>query len=155
MDEKTLARFLAKVDKNGPVPAHAPELGPCWLWCGPDGTPYMTPRGYAARQSYALHVEPIADGLYALHRCDNGHLGCVNPDHLYPGTPARNARDRRERPKPGDTGGRPRRGPDLRPTISIRMDPDLLTCLDEAARRSGQSRTEYVEAAIRAALAGC
>src|ERR1035437_916757 len=25
-------RFWAKVDRNGPVPAHRPELGPCWVW---------------------------------------------------------------------------------------------------------------------------
>ncbi len=27
-------RFWAKVDKNGPVSAHAPSLGQCWLWTG-------------------------------------------------------------------------------------------------------------------------
>jgi hypothetical protein len=26
------ARFWAKVNKDGPVPAHRSELGPCWLW---------------------------------------------------------------------------------------------------------------------------
>ena len=25
-------RFWAKVNKNGPVPAAKPELGPCWAW---------------------------------------------------------------------------------------------------------------------------
>jgi hypothetical protein len=25
-------RFWAKVDKNGPIPAYRPDLGPCWLW---------------------------------------------------------------------------------------------------------------------------
>ncbi len=25
-------RFWSKVDKDGPVPAHRPDLGPCWLW---------------------------------------------------------------------------------------------------------------------------
>src|SRR6478609_5365672 len=27
-------RFWKKVDKNGPIPAHRPELGPCWIWTG-------------------------------------------------------------------------------------------------------------------------
>src|SRR5689334_9990705 len=27
-------RFWCKVDKNGPIPAHRPDLGPCWLWIG-------------------------------------------------------------------------------------------------------------------------
>jgi hypothetical protein len=26
--------FWAKVDKNGPIPAHAPELSECWIWLG-------------------------------------------------------------------------------------------------------------------------
>lgn len=25
-------RFWEKVNKDGPVPAYAPELGPCWIW---------------------------------------------------------------------------------------------------------------------------
>ena len=25
-------RFWRKVDKNGPIPEHRPELGPCWVW---------------------------------------------------------------------------------------------------------------------------
>ena len=25
-------RFWSKVDKNGPIPSHRPELGPCWIW---------------------------------------------------------------------------------------------------------------------------
>jgi len=24
----------SRIDKNGPVPEYAPELGPCWLWLG-------------------------------------------------------------------------------------------------------------------------
>lgn len=26
------SRFWAKVNKAGPIPAHRPDLGPCWLW---------------------------------------------------------------------------------------------------------------------------
>ena len=42
-------RFWAKVDKNGPVPAHRPELGPCWIW-----TAARFKRGYGK-----FGVEPI------------------------------------------------------------------------------------------------
>jgi hypothetical protein len=46
---KTLEeRFWEKVDKNGPVPAHRPELGPCWVW----GT-----IGHLVRRETWQHVE--------------------------------------------------------------------------------------------------
>jgi hypothetical protein len=42
-------RFWKKVDKNGPVPAHRPELGPCWLWTGAlVGRGYRVGLGYGA-----------------------------------------------------------------------------------------------------------
>lgn len=34
-------RFWSKVDRNGPVPEHRPDLGPCWLW-----TAYVDAHGY-------------------------------------------------------------------------------------------------------------
>jgi hypothetical protein len=39
--ENHLRRLWAKVNKNGPVPAHSPGLGPCWLWTG-----YTSGNGY-------------------------------------------------------------------------------------------------------------
>src|SRR5688572_13460471 len=30
----TRERFWSRVDKCGPTPSHAPELGACWLWTG-------------------------------------------------------------------------------------------------------------------------
>jgi hypothetical protein len=38
---------------------------------------------------------PIKEGFQALHHCDN--KSCVNPDHLYEGTPSDNQTDRIER----------------------------------------------------------
>ena len=29
-----IAKFWDRVDKDGPVPAHVPHLGPCWEWTG-------------------------------------------------------------------------------------------------------------------------
>ena len=29
-----LERLRARVDKNGPVPAHVPHVGACWIWQG-------------------------------------------------------------------------------------------------------------------------
>jgi hypothetical protein len=86
MDQRTAARFASKIDKHGPVPAHRPELGPCWVW---QGTPGDNGYGYfwyegkkrlAHRFSYQEHVGPIPDGHEIDHLCRNRL--CVNPAHL-------------------------------------------------------------------------
>ena len=72
MDEKTIARFWSKVDKNGPVPAHCPELGPCWVWTGEKRKGYgrLKIDGHAR----TAHVEawkqwrgPVPEGHGVLH----------------------------------------------------------------------------------------
>ena len=93
MDEKTLARFWAKVDRNGPVPAHMPRLGPCWVWTASTRNGYgqLTIDGrvpYAHRVGWQLQHGPIPDGLWVLHRCDNPP--CVRGSHLHLGDQSRN-----------------------------------------------------------------
>lgn len=91
-------RFWSKVDKDGPIPAHAPELGPCWVW-----TAAVGPHGYgmfriggtmrrAHRVAYGLGhgVDPSEAGV--LHRCDN--TACVRPTHLFLGDQLANHQDR-------------------------------------------------------------
>jgi HNH endonuclease len=85
-------RFWNQVDKNGPIPAHVPHLGKCWIWTGRRGK-----GGYgvihktasdssilAHRFSYDLaNADAPAGGLLVCHKCDVRL--CIRPDHLFVG----------------------------------------------------------------------
>ena len=84
--QPTATRFWSKVDKDGPIPAHRPELGPCWMW-----TAYTDRKGYgqfrlngktinAHRWPYEQAHGQIPDGLQPDHLCRNPP--CVRDDHL-------------------------------------------------------------------------
>lgn len=91
--EQAEAAFWAKVDFDGPVPAHRPDLGPCWLWTGG-----LFTTGYGAvrwerrmrtAHSVAWELEHGPATLFVLHECD------VRPfiRHLFEGTQADNMAD--------------------------------------------------------------
>lgn len=61
----------------------------------------------ASRLSYYLHFGPIPDKMFICHHCDNP--SCINPDHLYCGTPKKNMEDKVKRGRQhrpiGETNG--------------------------------------------------
>jgi len=102
-------RFWSKVDKAGPTPQHAPQLGPCWQWIASvDTTGYGQISDDSRRLRKANRVAweftcGPTRGLHVLHRCDNRR--CVRPDHLFLGTDADNAKDRDAKNRGGNRRG--------------------------------------------------
>lgn len=94
-----LEKFRLRVDPNGPIPLHVPELGPCSVWLAGrnrQGYGRFVPPGakktvFAHRWIWERLHGPIPNGLNVLHKCD--FPPCVRDEHLFLGTLADNHAD--------------------------------------------------------------
>lgn len=143
-------RFWEKVSKDGPIPPHRPELGPCWLWTGGinhqrGGYGMFALRKGVIRRSHRIAWElesgPVPDGLWVLHRCDNPP--CVRPGHLFLGTPRDNIDDMitKGRSNPAQGSARPQARLSEADVLAIRAARAQGATGAELARQYGVHRS--------------
>lgn len=118
----------------------------CWEWTGrknKGGYGAMVVNGKslrAHRLAFQIYSKPLGDDQLACHHCDNP--SCVNPDHLYAGTPQSNADDKVARGR----CHRPKYGPEILPgeTNAIsKLSDDAVRKIREL-HKSGSATNKHI-----------
>ena len=88
---------VEKVNQNGPIPEHRPELGPCWEWMATRSKGYgwvkIGGKGQSThRVAWQFLVGSVPPGMKLDHQCHN--RACVRPAHLRVATHKQNIEHR-------------------------------------------------------------
>ena len=96
------------------------------------------------RASFKLFKGPITNGLCVLHHCDNPK--CVNPLHLYLGTPRDNANDmvKRDRQRKGENHTNHKLTDEI--VSWMRLQPEIYGCFGKWARMFEVNRATIIHA---------
>lgn len=112
-DDSLVAARRMRKPRNGPLrkfaeeAAASTEMDVCIIWPFTKGYSHMrdwrvpVPEGKTRRPNIGVHRlvwelangQPMPGELQARHLCGNGAGGCVNPNHIVPGTSTENNRD--------------------------------------------------------------
>ena len=109
----------------------------CWIWMlsignGGYGRAHGGGKGAMAHRAvWEARNGPIPEGMFLCHRCDIA--SCVNPDHMFLGTPSENSADMVKK-------GRSARGEQIG---NAKLTPDLVSRIRQSSKTDQATAYEF------------